>query len=107
MFLKPCAASAPSLQYVRENAEKMDYIKNLLADKHSRYVLEKYIAVSTTGDICHLLESDICVESVFGLEELNISATETYVDIESGGTGAWNWHQYLLFTPSLCCWLQY
>ncbi len=58
MFLKPCAASAPSLQYVRENAEKMDYIKNLLADKHSRYVLEKYIAVSTTDDICHLLESD-------------------------------------------------
>ncbi len=74
----------PSLQYVRENAEKIDYIKKLLTDERSRYVLEKYIAVSTTNDIRHLLESDICVEGVFGLEELNISATEAYVDI-----GAW------------------
>ncbi len=82
----------PSLQYVRENAEKMDYIKNLLADERSRYVLEKYIAVSTTDDICHLLESDICVEGVFGLEELNISATETYVDI-----GAWEGDTIELF----------
>jgi len=74
----------PSLQYVRENAEKIDYIKKMLADERSRCVLENYIAVSTTNDIRHLLESDICVEGVFGLEELNISATETYVDI-----GAW------------------
>ncbi len=74
----------PSLQYVHENADKIDRIKKLLADERSRFVLEKYIAVSTTNDIRHLLESDICVEGVFGLEELNISATETYVDI-----GAW------------------
>jgi len=74
----------PSSQYVRENAEKIDYIKKLLTDERSRFVLEKYIAVSTTNDIRHLLESDICVEGMFGLEELNISATETYVDI-----GAW------------------
>ncbi len=74
----------PSLQYVHENADKIDHIKRLLADERSRFVLEKYIAVSTTNDIRHLLESDICVEGVFGLEELNISAAETYVDI-----GAW------------------
>lgn len=74
----------PSLQYVNENADKIDYIKNQLADERSRYILEKYIAASTTNDIRHLLESDICVEGVFGFEELNISATETYVDI-----GAW------------------
>jgi len=58
--------------------------KKLLIDERSRCVLEKYIAVSTTNDIRYLLESDICVESMLGLEELNISATETYVDI-----GAW------------------
>lgn len=74
----------PSLQYVHENFEKIDYIKKRLIDERSRYVLEKYIAVSTTNDIRHLLESDICVEGMLGLEELNISATETYVDI-----GAW------------------
>lgn len=74
----------PDLRYVRENAEKIDYIKKLLADERSRYVLEKYIAVSTTNDIRHLLESDICSEGAFGFEGLNISATEAYADI-----GAW------------------
>lgn len=74
----------PSLQYVYENAEKVDYIKKLLVDGCSRYVLEKYLAVSMTNDIRHLLESGLCVENVFGLEELKISETETYVDI-----GAW------------------
>lgn len=74
----------PSLQYIHENAGKIDYIKKQLVDECSRYVLEKYIAVSTTNDIRHLLVPDICVEGVFGLEELDIAATETYVDI-----GAW------------------
>jgi len=74
----------PSSQYVRENAEKIDHIKKLLADDRSRLALEKYIAVSTTNDIRHLLGSDICVDGVFGLEGLDLSAAETYVDI-----GAW------------------
>ncbi len=74
----------PSLQYVNENSDRIDFIKNQLADERSRYVLEKYIAVSTTNDIRHLLEADICVEGVFGFEKLNISKTEAYVDI-----GAW------------------
>ncbi len=74
----------PSLQYVNENADKIDYIKNQLADERSRYVLEKYIAVSATNDIRHLLEPGIYVDGMLGFEKLNISAAETFADI-----GAW------------------
>ncbi len=74
----------PSAGYARENSAKIDEIKRLLADERSRYVLEKYIAVSATNDIRHLLEPGLCVDGMLGFEELNISAEETFVDI-----GAW------------------
>ncbi len=74
----------PDLEYVKYNQEKVEYIKKCLADDKSRYVLEKYIAVWTTNDISHLLASDVCVSGIYGLEELNISTKERFVDI-----GAW------------------
>lgn len=74
----------PDLQYINDNPDKIDYIKKNLADNHSRYVLDKYIAFSTTNDIQHLLDSNICIEGMYDLPELNISPSESFVDV-----GAW------------------
>lgn len=74
----------PDLQYVHDNFHKIEFIKKRLTDDHSRYVLEKYIAATTTNDINHLLDSDICINDMFDLGEMNITSMENFVDI-----GAW------------------
>lgn len=82
----------PDSEYMKYNREKMEYISKCLADDKSRYVLEKYIAVWTTNDISHLLGSDVCVEDIYGLEKLDISTKESFVDI-----GAWEGDTIELF----------
>lgn len=74
----------PDQQYIHDNADKIASAKKLLIDDHSRLVLEKYLAFSSTNEIQHLLDSDICIGGIFNLNDLNLSSTETFADI-----GAW------------------
>ena len=74
----------PDQQYIHDNVDKIASAKKLLIDDHSRLVLEKYLAFSSTNEIQHLLDSDICIGGIFDLNDLNLSSTETFADI-----GAW------------------
>lgn len=74
----------PDQQYIHDNADKIASAKKLLIDDHSRLVLEKYLAYSTTNEIQHLLDSDICISGIFNLNDMNLSSAETFADI-----GAW------------------
>lgn len=74
----------PDLEYVYHNQDKLNYIMEQLADEKSQRALERYIAVNITNDISYLLDADIYIDGMFGLEELNITGSECYVD-----AGAW------------------
>jgi FkbM family methyltransferase len=74
----------PDLEYVCQNQDRLNEIIGQLADVESQQALERYIAVSITNDISYLLYPDICVDGMFGLKELNITDSESFVDV-----GAW------------------
>ena len=69
--------------YINKNKEKIDYLKELLADEKSRQVLEEIIAYKLTGEIGHLKSCESPEEEAFAL--LSIGGDETYVDL-----GAYN-----------------
>ena len=86
----------PDLEYVYRNQDKLRYIIEHLADTVSQQALERYIAVSITNDISYLLDADLCTGGMFGLKELNITDSESFVD-----AGAWEGDtidQFLKFT---------
>lgn len=79
-------------RYVNEHRLEVEKIMNCLVDEVSREALRAYCLVNQTDDINYLLNRKICIDTMFGLEELHMSEYENYIDV-----GAWEGDTVELF----------